>query len=132
MPVLFHENVSLSDILNFFLNLMHKECTMYVHNIVIWIQKFEYLSKFALLRRYRVIGYCYFMRGSRKSFGGGGEGVGVRVIIVFSRGRESEFLLNMNLLYLISSKGFGVGWEGGWGWGVRTPGRPLDRSCRLP
>lgn len=90
---------------------------MYVHNIVIWIQKFEYLSKFALLRRYRVIGYCYFMRGSRKSFGGGGEGegVGVRVIIVFSRGRESEFLLNMNLLYLISSKGFGVGWEGGWG-----------------
>lgn len=117
------------DILIFFLNLMHKECTMYVHNIVIWIQKFEYLSKFALLRRYRVIGYCYFMRGSRKSFGGGGEGVGVRVLIVFSRGRESEFLLNMNLLYLISSKGFGVGWEGG---GVRTPGRPLDRSCRLP
>lgn len=46
------------------------------------------------------------------------------MIIVFSRGRESEFLLNMNLLYLISSKGFGVGWEGG---GVRTPGRPLDR-----
>lgn len=53
---------------------MHKECTMYVHNIVIWIQKFEYLSKFALLRRYRVIGYCYFMRGSRKSFGRGGGG----------------------------------------------------------
>lgn len=47
------------------------------------------------------------------------------MIIVFSRGRESEFLLNMNLLYLISSKGFGVGWEGGGG--VRTPGRPLDR-----